>query len=76
MDQLAEKTQKARVLSIKLQYNNKRVDDLESEKTIIKSCASEINQYLQRLVETRDSVFTVSVRHFSDKLQPVFAMLN
>ncbi|CAI9298949.1 unnamed protein product [Lactuca saligna] len=44
MDQLAEKAQKAKVLSIKLQYTNKHMDDLKSEKTIIKICVSEINQ--------------------------------
>ncbi|CAI9278050.1 unnamed protein product [Lactuca saligna] len=74
---MVEKTQKARVLSVKLQYNHKRVDDLESEKTVVKSCDSEINQYLQRLFETHDSIFIISVRqHLSDKLQPVFSMLN
>ncbi|CAI9294198.1 unnamed protein product [Lactuca saligna] len=34
--------------------------DLEDEKYLIKSCVSEINQYLMRLVETRDSLLTVS----------------
>lgn len=77
MDKLAENIQNAKVLSVKLQYTNKCVDDLESEKTVVKSCVSEINQYLQRLVETRDSLFTVSVRQqLLDKLQLVVAMLN
>lgn len=77
MDQLAKKTQKAKVLLVKLQYANKHIHNLEYEKTVVKSRVSEINQYLQRLVETRDSVFTVSVRkHLLDKFQPVFSMLN
>lgn len=46
MGQLAEKTQKAKVLSIKLQYTNKRVVDLESKKIVVKSCVFKINQYM------------------------------
>lgn len=73
MDKLAEKIEKSKVLSVNLQYANERVDDLEFEKTVVKSCASEINQYLQWLVETHDSLFIVSVRkQLSEKLQPVF----
>lgn len=77
MDKLVEKTEKAKKNSVKLHYRNKRVDDLESEKTILKSCVSEINKYMHRLVETRDSLLTISVcQHLSEKLQPVFSMLT
>lgn len=34
MDKLAQKTKKANVLSVKLHYKTKRLDDLESDKTI------------------------------------------
>lgn len=62
MDQLAEKTQKAKVLSEKLKNATKHVVDLENERTIVKSYVSEINQYLMRLIETRDSLFTVLIQ--------------
>lgn len=77
MDQFAENTHKAKVLSIKLQYAKKHMDDLEYEKIVVKSCVSKINMYMQHLVETHDSVFTVSVwQHLLDKLQQNFSMLN
>lgn len=38
MDKLAQKIGKAKVVSVKLNYTKKRLDDFESEKTVIKSC--------------------------------------
>lgn len=64
MDKLAVKTEKAKVHSLKLNYANKHLDDLETEKEVIKSYLSEINQYLHCLVETQDSILTISVRQF------------
>lgn len=61
MDKLAQKTKKANVLSVKLHYKTKRLDDLELDKTIFQSCISDINQYLQRLMETCDSLLTILV---------------
>ena len=69
MDQLVEKTQKAKVISFKLRTPINHIDDLQNERTVIKSCIYDINQYLMRLVETRESLFTVSVQQqLSDKL--------
>ncbi|CAI9276276.1 unnamed protein product [Lactuca saligna] len=77
MVQLAEKTQKSKVLSIKMKIATKHVDDIDNERNIVKSCLSGINQYPLRLVETPNSLFTVSVRQqLSDKLQLVFVMPN
>ncbi|CAI9272003.1 unnamed protein product [Lactuca saligna] len=50
IDELAEKTHKAKVLSVKLNTATKHVDDLETERTIVNNCVSEIYQYLMRLV--------------------------
>ncbi|CAI9281048.1 unnamed protein product [Lactuca saligna] len=39
--------------------------------------SEKINQFLLNLIDTRDSLLTVSVRqHLTDKLKPVFSMLN
>lgn len=77
MDKLVAKTEKVKVLSLKLNYVNKHLYDLATEKVVIKSCVSEINQYLQCLVETWDCMLTVSVRqHIYEKFTPVFAMVN
>lgn len=77
MDKLTQKSENVKFLSLKLNYTNKCLDDFESENTVIKSCVSEVNQYLQRQVETRASLLIVSVwQHLADKLKPVFSMLS
>lgn len=77
VDKLAENTEKAKVLSVKLHYTNKCLDDLKSDRIMFWSCILEINQYLQRLLETRDSMLTVSVsQHLSEKRKRVFLVLN
>lgn len=62
MDTLAQKTEKVKVLSVKLSYTNKHMDHLVSETAVFWSCVSYINQYLHNLIETRDSMLTVSLR--------------
>ena len=77
MDELAEKNQKTKVLFEKLNNATQAKSNLKEERSLIKGCISEVNDYLQQIIETRDSSFTVSIRQsFSEKLQPVFAMLN
>lgn len=61
MDKLAQKNEKAEVLSIKLTYANKHLDDLESKKTVRKSCFSEVNHYLHYIVGTRDSLLSLGM---------------
>lgn len=46
MNKPTQKTGKVKVLSVNLNYANKHLDDLESEKTVLKSCVSDVNQYL------------------------------
>lgn len=43
MDKLSIKTEKVKVLSTKLSYATKHLDDLASEKAVIKSRVSDIN---------------------------------
>lgn len=77
MDKLAQKTKKVKVLSVKLNYANRHLHDLGSEKIVLKSCVSDVNLYLQNLIEIRDSLLIVSVRqHLTKKLKPVFIMLK
>ena len=61
MDELAEKTQKAKVLSEELKNATQSKTNLEEEHSLIKGCISEVNDYLMMLVETHDSFFIVSV---------------
>ncbi|CAI9293756.1 unnamed protein product [Lactuca saligna] len=77
MDKLDQKTEKSKVLLLKLNYANWHLDDLELEKTVLMSCVSEVNQYLQHIIETCDSLITVLVRqNLANKLNLVSAMLN
>lgn len=77
IDKLSQKTKKAKVLSVKLNYATTSLDHLEYEKKLYRSCISDINQYLQSLVETHHSMLPISVRQqLSEKLMPVFTLLN
>lgn len=77
MDQLAVKTEKTNVLSMKLSHANKQIDDLNSEKAVIESCIADVNLYFKIIVKTRDSLLMFSVRqHLAEKPKPVFLMLS
>ena len=53
MDALALKTEKVKVLTVKLENTKKRVNDLLYEKTTIKSCIADVNGLLSDIIETR-----------------------
>ncbi|CAI9297005.1 unnamed protein product [Lactuca saligna] len=54
-----------------------RLDSLKSNKDVLRSYISYINEYLQKLQETRDSILTISVRHhLSENIKPMFRLLN
>lgn len=77
MDELAVKTEKMKVLNVKLSYANKQIDELKSEKVVIKSCVSDVNVDLYNLIETCESLLAVYVRqHLVEKLKPIFSMLD
>ncbi|CAI9291697.1 unnamed protein product [Lactuca saligna] len=77
MDVLAVKTERVKVLTVKLKNSEKRVNDLLSKKVDIKSCIIDVNGLLSEIIETRDSMITITVtKHFVEKLMPVFAILN
>lgn len=77
MDELAVKTEKLKVMYVKLTHTNQHIDELKSEKVVIKSCMDNINLYLHNLIETRDSLLTVFFhQHLIEKLKPIFSMLD
>ncbi|CAI9285174.1 unnamed protein product [Lactuca saligna] len=50
---------------------------LKWRKKLYLSCVADVNLFLQNLIETHDSLLTVSVRkHLVEKLKPIFSMLN
>ncbi|CAI9266380.1 unnamed protein product [Lactuca saligna] len=77
MDKLSIKTEKEKVVSTHLSHANKEIEDLKSEKAIIKRCVADVNAHMHNLIKTRDSLLTVSVRqHLAQKLKPIFSMLD
>ncbi|CAI9289457.1 unnamed protein product [Lactuca saligna] len=55
----------------------KQVKDLLSERAVIKICITDITVLLSNIIETRDSMITITVRkHLAENLSTVFAMLH
>ncbi|CAI9266167.1 unnamed protein product [Lactuca saligna] len=77
MDSLATKTKRVKVLSVKLKNAEKKVQDFLTDKAITKICISDIRSFLSDVIETRDSMITISIRkHLNENLRLVFAMLH
>lgn len=77
MDELAAKTEKVKVLSVKLNQENRQIDELKSEKTVMKSCVEYLNSLLSNIIKIHDTLIPLTMKkHLADKLRPAFAMLN
>ncbi|CAI9266312.1 unnamed protein product [Lactuca saligna] len=71
------KTEKVKVLNVKLENVTRTIDELLSERVAVKSCVSDVKSLLSDLIETRDTLIPITVRkHLADKLLPLFAVLN
>ncbi|CAI9303427.1 unnamed protein product [Lactuca saligna] len=70
MDQLAVKTEKVKVLTVKLEHDEKQINKLLSEKAVIKNCIAYVNALLSDIIETHDSLITITVKkHLAEKLR-------
>lgn len=77
MDALARKTEKVKVLDIKLQQFEKQVKDLLSERAIVRSFITYVTGFISNIIETRDSMISITVcKHLAERLSPVFTMLH
>ncbi|CAI9298477.1 unnamed protein product [Lactuca saligna] len=77
MDTTAVKTEKVKVLNVKLDAIKKQVKDLLCERAVIKICILDVTGLLSDIIETRESMITITVRkHVAEKLSPVFVMLH
>nr|KAJ0199186.1 hypothetical protein LSAT_V11C600300210 [Lactuca sativa] len=77
MDDLAIKIKKVKALTVKLEHADKQIIDLLCERVVMKSCVADVNELILDIIETRDSMITITVKkHLSEKLRSVFAMLN
>nr|KAJ0215962.1 hypothetical protein LSAT_V11C300141010 [Lactuca sativa] len=60
MDALALKEEKCKVLAVKLQNAEQQVDDLPSERAVVRSCITDITCLLYYIIETRDSMISIT----------------
>ncbi|CAI9294314.1 unnamed protein product [Lactuca saligna] len=65
MDALTVKVEKAKTLSLKLEQSEKQVQDLLSEKEVMKSCIYDVTALLSDLIEARDLMILLN-KLFSD----------
>ncbi|CAI9289761.1 unnamed protein product [Lactuca saligna] len=59
MDALEAKTEKVKVLTIKLENAEKQVNSLLSEKAVMKSYITDVTSMLSYIIETKDSMITI-----------------
>ena len=77
MDELALRTTQLRAQIIKLKHAKSEIDELKSERAVMKSWSSDVNSLLSNLIEAHDSTLTITIcRHLANKLRPAFALLN
>ncbi|CAI9280416.1 unnamed protein product [Lactuca saligna] len=77
MDKLTVKTEKVKVLTVKLEQVEKQINELLYEKDAMKSCIADVNSLLSDIIKTRDSLITITIKkHLAEKLRHVFAKLN
>ncbi|CAI9290321.1 unnamed protein product [Lactuca saligna] len=77
LDALVVKTAKVKVLTVKLENAEKRVNDLLSEKAAMKSCIADVNGLLSDIIKARDSMIIITVKKcLSENLRPVYAIIH
>lgn len=77
MDDLTLRTTQLKTKNLKLNQANKEIDELKSEKAVMKTCVDDISALLTNLLEPHDSVLTISFRwHLAEKLCPTLEILH
>ncbi|CAI9266054.1 unnamed protein product [Lactuca saligna] len=70
MDELDRRTAQLKLQTHKLHTVNAEIDDLMSEREVIRSSAADVHSILLHLIEAHDPVITITVRrHLVDKLR-------
>lgn len=77
MDELAAKTMRVKVQSLKVSQAKKEIEELKSERAVVKSCVLDVNALLSNLIEAHDPLIPITIRwHLANKLRPSISMLN
>ncbi|XP_052624904.1 uncharacterized protein LOC128132397 [Lactuca sativa] len=77
MDELDRRTAQLKLQTHKLRTANAEINDLKSEREVIRSSATDVHSILLHLIEAHDPIITITVRrHLADKLRPVLDILS
>ncbi|XP_023752373.1 uncharacterized protein LOC111900726 [Lactuca sativa] len=77
MDELDRRTAQLKLQTHKLRTANAKINDLKSEKEVIRSSATNVHSILLRLIEANDPLISITVRrHLADKIRPALDVLS
>ncbi|XP_023742892.1 uncharacterized protein LOC111891036 [Lactuca sativa] len=77
MDKLDRRTAQLKLQLHKVCTTNAEINDLKSERQVIRSSAADVQSILLHLIEANDPLITITVRrHLEDKLRPALDVLS
>ncbi|XP_052622562.1 uncharacterized protein LOC128127878 [Lactuca sativa] len=77
MDELDRRSSQLKMQNYKLCTANAEVNDLKSEREVIRSSATDVHSILLHLLEAHDPIITITIRrHLADKLRPALDILS
>ncbi|CAI9269809.1 unnamed protein product [Lactuca saligna] len=77
MDELDRRTSQLKMKNYKLRTATTEVNDLKSEREVIRSSAADVHSILLHLLEAHDPIITITIRrHLADKLKPALDILS
>ncbi|XP_052626744.1 uncharacterized protein LOC128133385 [Lactuca sativa] len=77
MDELARHTNQLKLQTHKLKTAHAEIDDLKSEREVIRSSGADIHSILLHLIEGHDPLVTITTRrHLAEKLRPALDVLS
>ncbi|CAI9266115.1 unnamed protein product [Lactuca saligna] len=77
MDELDKRTSQLRMQNLKLRTATAELNDLKSDREVIRSSITDVHSILLHLLEAHDPIITITIRtHLADKLRPALDILN
>ncbi|XP_052625879.1 uncharacterized protein LOC128132917 [Lactuca sativa] len=77
MDELDRRTSQLKMQNYKLRTATTEVNDLKSEREVIRSFVADVHSILLHLLEAHDPIITITIRrHLADKLRPALDILS
>nr|KAJ0220199.1 hypothetical protein LSAT_V11C200056640 [Lactuca sativa] len=77
MDELDRRTSQLKMQNLKPRTATTELNDLNSEKEVVRSLVADVHSILLHLVEAHDPIITITTRrHLADKLRPTLDILS